>query len=135
DTSEARTMPGVVAVYAADDLDFPDHTGMMQLHPAVTRQALARDRVRFVGDTVVVVVAETKAQAVDAVDAVVVDYDPLPTVSDMEDALAPGASMQFEAVGSNIVMGAREPDGYDPLEGSDVIVRGRFENQRLAVVP
>ena len=80
DTSDARAMPGVVAVYSADDLDFPDHTGMMQLHPAAVRHALARGKVRFVGDTVVVVVAETKAQAVDAAEAVIVDYDPLPAV-------------------------------------------------------
>jgi aerobic carbon-monoxide dehydrogenase large subunit len=135
DTSDARAMPGVVAVYGSTDLDFPDHTGMMQLHPQVIRHALARDRVRFVGDPVVVVVAESKAQAVDAAEAVIVDYEPLPAVTDMEAALSPDAPMQFEAVGSNVVMGAREPDGYDALAGADVVVRGRFENQRLAVVP
>jgi carbon-monoxide dehydrogenase large subunit len=135
DTSEARTMPGVVAVYSADDLDFPDHTGMMQLHPATIRHALARGKVRFVGDTVVVVVAATKAQAVDAAEAVIVDYDALPVVSDMERALAPDAPRQFDAMDTNVVMGGREPDGFDPLAGADVIVRGRFENQRLAVVP
>ena len=75
---------------------------MMQLHPQVIRHTLARDRVRFVGDPVVVVVAESKAQAVDAAEAVIVDYDPLPAVTDMEAALAPDAPMQFEAVGSNI---------------------------------
>ncbi len=133
DTSDARAMPGVVAVYSADDLDFPDHTGMMQLHPAAVRHALARGKVRFVGDTVVVVVAETKAQAVDAAEAVIVDYDPLPAVSDMERALAPDAPRQFDAMESNILMAAR--DDIDPLEGADVIVRGRFENQRVAVVP
>ena len=84
DTSEARDMPGVVSVYGADDLDFPDHVGMMQLHPAVVRPALARGKVRFVGDAVAVVVAESKAEAVDAAEAVIVDYDPLPSVSDME---------------------------------------------------
>ncbi len=88
DTSDAREMPGVVAVYAATDLDFPDHTGMMQLHPAVVRPALARDKVRFVGDAVAVVVAESKAQAVDAAEAVIVDYEPLPAATDMESALA-----------------------------------------------
>ena len=128
-------MPGVVGVYSASDLDFPDHTGMMQLHPAVVRPALARDRVRFVGDTVAVVVAETKAQAVDAAEVVVVDYEPLPAVTDMESALAPDAPVQFEAVGSNVIMGTREPDDFDALAGAEVVVRGRFENQRLAVVP
>jgi carbon-monoxide dehydrogenase large subunit len=135
DTSEARAMPGVVAVYSADDLDFPDHVGMMQLHPEAIRPALARGKVRFVGDAVAVVVAESKAQAVDAAETVVVDYDALPVVSDMEDALGPEASLQFEAIGSNVLMARREPDGYDPLEGAEVVVRGRFENQRLAVVP
>jgi aerobic carbon-monoxide dehydrogenase large subunit len=135
DTSDARTMPGVVAVYSADDLDFPDHTGMMQLHPAAIRHSLARGRVRFVGDMVVVVVAETKAQAVDAAEAVIVDYDPLPAVSDMERALAPDAPRQFDTMDSNILMAGREADDFDPLAGSEVIVRGRFENQRLAVVP
>jgi len=135
DASAALVMPGVVAVYSADDLEFPDHVGMVQLHPDVVRPALARGRVRFVGDAVAVVLAESKAQAVDAVEAVIVDYDPLPAVVDMEDALAPDAPLQFEALGSNVVMGAREPDDFDPLAGSEVVVRGRFENQRLAVVP
>jgi carbon-monoxide dehydrogenase large subunit len=135
DASEARAMPGVVAVYSSADLDFPDHTGMMQLHPQVVRPALAKEKVRFVGDPVAVVVAETKAQAVDAAELVIVDYAPLPAVTDMEGALAPDAPLQFEAVGSNVIMGAREPDDFDPLAGAEVVVRGRFENQRLAVVP
>ncbi len=135
DLSEARAMPGVVAVYSADDLDFPNHTAMMQLHPAAIRPALARDKVRYVGDAVVVVVAETKTQAVDAADAVIVDYDALPAVADMESAMDADSPQQFDAIGSNVIMAAREPDDFDPLAGADVVVRGRFENQRLAVVP
>jgi aerobic carbon-monoxide dehydrogenase large subunit len=135
DASDARAMPGVVAVYSADDLDFPNHTAMMQLHPAAIRPALARDKVRYVGDAVVVVVAETKTQAVDAAEAVIVDYDALPAVADMESAMDPDSPRQFDAIDSNVIMAAREPDGYDPLAGADVVVRGRFENQRLAVVP
>ena len=135
DFDEARAMPGVVAVYAADDLDCPDHLGLMQLHPAVSRPPLARGRVRFVGDAVAVVVAETKTQALDAAEAVVVDYEPRPAVTDMEAAFAPDAPLVFDDVAGNVVMGAREPDGYDPLAGAEVIVRGRFENQRVAVVP
>ena len=81
DTSDARAMPGVVAVYSADDLDFPDHTGMMQLHPAVgAARARAREGALRRRHRRVVVVAETKAQAVDAAEAVIVDYDPLPAV-------------------------------------------------------
>ena len=135
DLTEARAMPGVAAVYSADDLEFPNHSGMMQLHPLAIRPALAKDKVRFVGDPVVVVVAETKSQAVDAAEAVIVDYEMLPAVATMEAALVRDAPLQFDAMDSNVIMGAREPDGYDPLAGADVIVRGRFENPRLAVVP
>jgi carbon-monoxide dehydrogenase large subunit len=135
DTRAARSMPGVLGVYAANDLELADYVGMVQLNPHAVRTPLARDRVRYVGDPVVAVAAETKAQAIDAAEMVIVDYEPLPVVADPEAALAPDAPLQFEAMGTNLVMGAREPDGYDPLAGSDVIVRGRFENQRLAVVP
>ncbi|HEX9467586.1 MAG TPA: xanthine dehydrogenase family protein molybdopterin-binding subunit, partial [Acidimicrobiia bacterium] len=135
DTSEARAMPGVVAVYTADDLDFPDYVGFFTMNPHAIRPSIAKERVRFVGDPIAVVVAETKAQGADAADAVVIGYDPLPSVVDMEDALAPDAPLQFDAIGSNIVMGQRDPDDLDPLAGADVVVRARFENQRLAVVP
>ena len=84
---------------------------------------------------VAVVLAETRAQADDAADAVIVDYDPLQAVNDMDAALAPDAPLLFEDVGTNAVLGLREAPGPDPLAGSDVIVRGRFENQRVAVVP
>src|SRR4029079_2551511 len=101
---------------------------------AVTRPALAQDRVRFVGDIVAVVVAETRAQAVDAAEAVIIDYDPLPAVIDLDDALAPDAPLLFEELGSNACGGNRGNAG-DPLDDAEVIVRGRFVNQRVAVVP
>ncbi|HXY94797.1 MAG TPA: xanthine dehydrogenase family protein molybdopterin-binding subunit [Acidimicrobiia bacterium] len=134
DTSEARTMPGVVGVWTADDLDVPEYFQFMKLNPVVTRPALAQDRVRFVGDIVAVVAADTRAQAVDAAETVVVDYDPLPAVSDPDAALRPGAPILFDELGSNVVSGNRGAPG-DPLEDAEVVVRGRFENQRVAVVP
>ena len=135
DTSDAVSMPGVVAVYTADDLDLPDHHGFMMLPPTMNRPPLARDRVRFVGDIVAMVVAETKAQAVDAAEAVIVDYDPLPVVVDMEAAILPDAPVVFEAQGSNIANGM----GTGPVEGvlddADVVVTARIVNQRVAPVP
>src|SRR4051794_10515958 len=100
DTSDALAMPGVVGVYTSENLELPDHHGFMMLPPTMTRPPLARDRVRYVGDIVAMVVAETKAQAVDAAEAVIVDYDPLPAVVDMEAALEAGAPVVFEAQGS-----------------------------------
>ena len=100
----------------------PDHHGFMMLPPTMNRPPLARDRVRFVGDIVAVVVAETKAQAVDAAEAVIVDYDPLPAVVDPEAAIEPDAPVVFEAQGSNIANGM----GTGPVEGvlddADVVV-------------
>jgi carbon-monoxide dehydrogenase large subunit len=134
DTSEARGMPGVAGVYAAGDLDVPEYFQFMKLNPAVTRPALAQDRVRFVGDIVAVVAAETRAQAADAAEAVVVEYDPLPAVADPDAALASNAPILFDELGSNVVSGGRGAPG-DPLDDAEIVVRGRFENQRVAVVP
>ena len=136
DTAAASAMPGVVAVFTAADLGMPRFFPFgAALNDATARPPLADDKARFVGDPVAVVAARTKAEAVDAVDAVDVEWDPLPAAVDMEAALAPGASMQFEAMGNNLAAGMRDADDVDPLAGADVVIRGRFENQRIAVVP
>ena len=72
DTSEARGMPGVVGVYAAGDLALEPVLGFIMLPPVFVRPPLASEVVRFVGDIVAVVAAETRAQAVDAAEAVIV---------------------------------------------------------------
>ncbi len=135
DTSEAAAMPGVVGAYTAADLDLPPVPGFSMLPPTLTRPALAHDVVRFVGDMVAAVVAETRAQAVDAAELVVVDYDPLPTILDPEAALADGALVLHPDHGSNVAI--EFAFGEDPtvLDEAEVVVRGRFVNQRLAPVP
>lgn len=134
DTAEAAAAPGVLAVHTAADLDLPAHHGLMVLNPELPRPPLATDRVRFVGEAVALVVAETRAAAVDATELVEVDYEPLPAVTDPEAALAEGAELQFPEYGSNLAAGLRGPDG-DPLEDAEVVVRVRMENQRVAAVP
>ncbi|MGH9068283.1 MAG: xanthine dehydrogenase family protein molybdopterin-binding subunit, partial [Acidimicrobiales bacterium] len=134
DASDASSRPGVVAVLTAADLGLPAHHTFFPLNAACARPPLAEGKVRCVGDAVAVVAAETRAAAVDAAEAVVVDYDPLPVVAWPEAALEPGAPLQFEAVPGNLAAGSRD-GGPDPLAGADVVVRGRFENQRVAVVP
>ncbi|MQA17131.1 MAG: molybdopterin-dependent oxidoreductase [Pseudonocardiaceae bacterium] len=135
DAGAALAAPGVVAVYTAHDLRIPRHHIFFALNDTCKRPPLAEGKVRFAGDAVAVVVAESAADAADAVELVDIDYDPLPAVTDSEDALADGAPLQFEELGSNLAAGAREPDGSDPLAGADVVVRARMENQRVAVVP
>jgi carbon-monoxide dehydrogenase large subunit len=72
---------------------------------------------------------------VDAAELVDVDYDELPVVADMEAALADDAPLQFPDLGSNVAAAVRDPDDSDPLDGADVVVRLRMENQRVAVAP
>src|ERR1700722_6733200 len=94
DTTAARGMPGVVGVYSAADLDFPEAPALMTLRPGAVRPALAKDRVNFVGDPVVAVLAESRALAMDAAELVEVDYEPLGAVIDMEQALWAGSRGQ-----------------------------------------
>jgi carbon-monoxide dehydrogenase large subunit len=135
DVDEARMMPGVVAVFTADDLQLPDMHGFMMLPPTMNRPPLARDRVRFVGDMVAVVIAESRAAAVDAAEAVIVDYDPLPALVDMSTAVTDTTNVIHEGHGSNVAnaMGTGPVEGV--LDDADVVVRQHIVNQRVAPVP
>ncbi|MEO7058117.1 MAG: molybdopterin cofactor-binding domain-containing protein, partial [Lapillicoccus sp.] len=135
DVEAARAAPGVVAVLTAADLGLGPVIPFVPVNADCPRMPLATDRVRFVGEPVAIVVAETKAQAVDAGELVDVDYDVLPAVVDMEDALAEGAPLQFDAVVRNIAGGDRSAPGDDVLAGAAHVVRLRMLNPRLAVAP
>ncbi|HEV2368456.1 MAG TPA: xanthine dehydrogenase family protein molybdopterin-binding subunit, partial [Acidimicrobiales bacterium] len=134
-TTAAAGLPGVVAVLTADDLGLAPHHPFFPTNPAAARPPLAVDKVRFVGDMVAVVAAESLSAAQDAVDAVEVDYEPLDAVVDPEAALAPGAPLQFETVESNLAASHKGKRRADPMAEADVVVRGRFVNQRVAVLP
>ena len=138
DTTDAAGMAGVAAVYTADNMEIADFQGFPMFDPVFNRPVLAKGKVRFVGDIIAAVVAESREAAADAAEAVVIDYTPLPVVTDMEAALSPDAPILFEDHGSNLVfpsaMGHEEGDG-DPLEGADHVVEIKMESQRLAGVP
>ena len=136
DAATVASMPGVVGVFTADDLDLQPMAPGGVLSEAFARPLLARDRVRFVGEAIAVVVAETSAQAEDAAELLLPEYDPLPAVTDPERALDPGAELLFPEHGSNLANEFEEGmDDADPLEGAEVVVRGRFVNQRVAPAP
>jgi carbon-monoxide dehydrogenase large subunit len=135
DTAAAAAAPGVIAVWTASDLMLPAFHGMAKVHDDFARPSLAGDRVRFVGEGIAVVIAETATQATDAADLVVVDYEPLQAAVTAEDALADGAPVLFEAHGDNVAMSTTDPVDRDLFGDADVIVRGRYVNQRLAVAP
>src|SRR5579884_1247826 len=108
DTSRARQMPGVLAVLTAQDLEgklagmpcawlIPNADLKLPPYPA-----LAKNKVRYVGDGVAAVVAETAAQARDAAAAIEVEYEPLPAVVNQEKAIEPGAPQLHDEAPNNI---------------------------------
>jgi aerobic carbon-monoxide dehydrogenase large subunit len=133
---DALAIPGVVAVYTAADLGLAPHHGFVTVHPDFARPPLADGVVRFVGEAIAIVLAETVAAAEDGAAAVWADYEPLPAITDPEAAFAEGAPIIFPAHGSNEALVATDPDPID-LEGDGdvVVVRGRYVNQRMVVVP
>ena len=134
DTSAALEAPGVVAVLTGADLGEGQVPQLSQLDDSLGRPALAVSRVRYVGDPVALVVARTRAQAVDAAELVDVDYEDLPAVVDMEEALADDAPLQLPDWGSNVILAVRD-DEEDVLEDAARVVRLRMENNRLASSP
>ncbi|HEY5860348.1 MAG TPA: xanthine dehydrogenase family protein molybdopterin-binding subunit, partial [Actinomycetota bacterium] len=143
DVDAARSMPGVEAVFTADDLAIgpmpssgnveSDEGG--SIDDAFGREVLARDVVRFVGEPLALVVAGSLATGMDAAETVLPDLEPLPAVTDVEAALADGAPLLWPDRDSNVASTFTVRWDDDVLAGSDVIARGRFVNQRLAPVP
>jgi carbon-monoxide dehydrogenase large subunit len=138
DISDAASMPGVVAIYhaAGDDLGLPSFQGFAMIPDTLNRPIFAANRVRFVGDIIAAVVAESASQASDAAEAVVVDYDFLPVIINPVDGLAPDAPLLFPETGSNICFVSEfGKEGGDPTEGADVVAEVTMVSQRLAGVP
>ena len=133
DPAPAAAMPGVAGVFTAADLDLPPLPAG-GAPAAMARPVLATGSVRFLGEAVAVVVAATRAQAVDAAEAVEVDYEPLEVVTDPRQALAADAPRLFDE-GGNLAKERRWPEPSRALEGAEVVVRGRFVNQRVAAAP
>lgn len=137
DTEDAVNSPGVVAVFTHADLDLRDlSVGSPGADQRFTQPVPAYDRVRFVGEAVAVVIAETDRQAADAARKIWVDIDPLPSVTSPLDALAADAPLLFPQVGTNIALDTTKSDsGPDPLADAEVVIRATFYNQRVAGVP
>ncbi len=139
DASAALRAPGVLAVITGADLaGLPDLKPMDPdtMNMGMLRRPLATDVVRFVGDPVAAVVTEHEYQGEDAVELVDVDYEPLPTLLDLDDALS-GATLLFPEAGSNVVgeFGDRSALRPDLFDGCEVVVTRTFTNQRVAPAP
>jgi carbon-monoxide dehydrogenase large subunit len=148
DAEDALAMPGVLAVFTGADLREAGYGGLKCALPFTNRDgsemnrpprfALATDRVRFVGDPVAVVVAETQVQARDAAEAVMVDVESLPGVTTMADALKPDAPQLYDEAPGNVALDFLygDPDAVaKAFEEAAHVTRLDITNNRIVVNP
>lgn len=137
DIAVAQDMPGVLGVFTHADI-VADGLGplpmdMPLLPAAIRRPALADGTVRFVGELIAAVVAESRALAVDAAEVVYVDYEALPGVVDPEEALTSDVLL-FPEHASNVVVELSAGQEVD-FSNCEVIVESRIVNRRIAPSP
>ncbi|MCC7280831.1 MAG: xanthine dehydrogenase family protein molybdopterin-binding subunit, partial [Acetobacteraceae bacterium] len=144
DTTAARAMPGVLGIYTAEDvrqygtlrctLPFRHRDGSEMKAPE--RHALAEGKVRFVGDPLACVVAATRTEARDAAEAVLLDVEPLPAVTDAAAAAAPGAPTIYEGWPGNVVLDFHFGDAAKVAEAfrrARHVARLPLRNNRIVV--
>lgn len=146
DTDAAKAMPGVLAVYTGADIvaagygllttvmPLKNRDGTTMKVPA--RHALATERVRFVGDPVACVVAETVNQGKDAAEAVTVDIEPLPVVTTPREAVKEGAPQLYDDVPGNVAADWHFGDSEKveaAFKSAAHVVRMPLRNTRLVV--
>ncbi|MDQ5974052.1 MAG: aerobic carbon-monoxide dehydrogenase large subunit [Actinomycetota bacterium] len=137
DVSGALAQPNVVAAYSAAELG-DLNANVLCVWPVTDDTvmppfpALATDKVRHVGDVVACVLATDAASAVDALDAVEVEYEPIPAVVSMEAAIADGSPLVHDEAARNTSYVYDLGGGFDEAAAkADVVVKRRFVNQRL----
>lgn len=140
DASAARALPGVLAVFTAEDVaTLPPLASGLPIEglKPTPQTVLAKDKVRFIGEAVAVVVAENRYIAEDAVELVEVDYERLPAVTDAERAMAPDAPLLHEDLGTNVVYQKVTTlgDVDSAFAQADRIFRRRFHTNRFVAAP
>ncbi len=137
DIDFALAMPGVVAIHTGKDLGLKDravaeghYSGIPE---GMSRPFLARDRVRFVGEPVAVVLAHTAYLAADAAENIEVEIKPLPPLLSLS-ASVNGESLLFPEIGHNIAHQSRVEEPFDE-ESYEIVVTQSLVNSRVAAVP
>ncbi|MGH7911743.1 MAG: xanthine dehydrogenase family protein molybdopterin-binding subunit [Candidatus Dormibacteraceae bacterium] len=140
ETAEAKRAPGVAGVFTAQDFEGVIG-GPMPIAPAFTpahhtepvRMPMAKSEASFQGEPVCVVVAAQRYQAADAAELVQVEYDPLPIVHDLGEAIKPGSPKTHTDLEDNIAWDIPyTPDVPEVFEAAEVVVKHRILQQRLA---
>ena len=144
DCAAARAAPGVVAVLTAEDLSAAVRplvaTSRMPNYYPTPLLPLAQHKVRYVGEPVVGVIAQSRYHAEDALELIAIDYEPLAAVSDPEAAARSGAALLHEEAGSNVLVSRefKRGDVDAAAQSAPVRVKGRFRMHRktaLAIEP
>ena len=141
DVSAALEVPGVMGVYTAKDLAGLARPVLAESslpgYQACARPSLADDRVRFVGEAVAAVLAESRYDAEDGVDAVVLDEEQLPAVTEIDQAVADGAPLIHDDMPGNLHNHFHlvEGDVDGAFAEADLVVEREFRSQRVAPVP
>ncbi len=148
DTDAAKDMPGVLAIITNKDLVDAGYGVMLSKTPLKSRDGsavrptprslLAHDRVRFVGEPIAAVIAETAIQARDAAEAIGVDIESLPAVVDARAATQPGAPLLYDDVPNNIVLDYHTGDAEKTaaaLAGAAHITKLTMDNTRVIPNP
>jgi CO/xanthine dehydrogenase Mo-binding subunit len=131
DTSAARAMPGVHAVLAAEDIPGSNRYGVAVLDQRV----LAEGKVRSLADAVALVAAESEEIAEEAVGRILVDYEPLPAVHTVEQALQPGAPAVHDDGNLFQHTKVRKGDVVEGFREADVIVECSYRTQSMDHAP
>src|SRR5262249_11832824 len=136
DLSAARDQPGVVAVFSGQD--FADEQGSLPCAWPVTEDILIPDHpamavstVRYVGEAVACVTAPDRSKAVDALEAIEIDYEPLPAVLDMNEALAEGAPLVHEGGNKSYTWKFGTGDVAAAFRDAPVVIERTYVQQRL----
>ena len=137
DLDAARRAPGVLGVFTGHDVTHlqPFPSPHPDVDKGMVRPLLPIDTVRFVGEAVVAVVAETPYQAADAAALVELDLEPLPVVVDPEVAMAADAPKLFADAASNVALRLDAPNLAPDWDGCEVVAEVRVVNPRLAPAP
>jgi carbon-monoxide dehydrogenase large subunit len=143
DVSEARTMPGVVAVYVAGDLDgmINDSRTSDEVNMGEHRhwRLFAEGDVRAVGEAIAMVVADSRYRAEDAVDAIVIEIEPEEAIVDYEQAMTSGAPLVHAGDESNMLHMVPppmpRPDVDEIIAGAPVVLTETFRQHRYSTVP
>lgn len=136
DITEAREADGVIAVYLGPEVDgWPFPPRLPSMNRDLWRPLMAYDTVRFVGEPIALVIAETRTAAVDAAELVIVDYEPLPPVVNLDASLS-GEILLHEHAGTNVALAWElDPVPDDVWDGCDVSIEFELTHPRLGPHP